>query len=63
MAGPEPFPLDKLARKFLAAKGDSRKVIADVHATYFGAAINDRSLTPGEHPRLGSVRFENWLSH
>jgi uncharacterized protein YbjT (DUF2867 family) len=63
VAGPEPFPLDKLAQKYLAAKGDSRKVIADVHATYFGAAINDRSLTPGEHPRLGAVRFENWLSH
>ena len=63
VAGPEPFPLDKLAEKFLAAKGDSRQVIADVHARYFGAAIDDRSLTPGEHPRLGSTRFENWLSH
>ena len=63
IAGPEPLPLDKLAQKFLAAKGDSRQVIADVHAGYFGAVINDRSLTPGEHPRLGSMRFENWLSH
>jgi uncharacterized protein YbjT (DUF2867 family) len=63
VAGPEPLPIDKLARQFLAAKGDSRKVIADVHARYFGAAINDRSLTPGEHPRLGQTRFENWLSH
>ena len=63
VAGPEPFPLDKLAGKFLAAKGDSRKVTADVHARYFGAAIDDRSLTPGEHPRLGATRFETWLSH
>ena len=63
VAGPEPIPLDKLARQFLAAKGDNRPVIADVHARYFGAAINDRSLTPGEHPRLGTTRFENWLSH
>jgi len=63
VAGPEPLPLDKLARQFLAAKGDGRKVIADVHARYFGAAIDDRSLTPGEHPRLGPTRFENWLSH
>jgi uncharacterized protein YbjT (DUF2867 family) len=63
VAGPEPFPLDKLAQKFLAAKGDSRQVIADVHARYFGAVIDDRSLTPGEHPRLGATRFESWLSH
>jgi uncharacterized protein YbjT (DUF2867 family) len=63
VAGPEPLPIDKLARQYLAAKGDSREVIADVHARYFGAAINDRSLTPGEHPRLGQTRFENWLSH
>jgi len=63
VAGPEPLPLDKFARQFLTANGDSRQVIADVHARYFGAAINDRSLTPGEHPRLGPTRFEDWLSH
>ena len=37
-------------------------MIADVHARYFGAAINDRSLTPGENPRLGRIRFEDWLN-
>jgi uncharacterized protein YbjT (DUF2867 family) len=63
VAGPEPIPLDKIARQFLAAKGDSREVIADVRARYFGAAIDDRTLTPGEHPRLGQIRFEDWLSH
>ena len=61
VAGPEPLPIDKLARQFLAAKGDGREVIADVHARYFGAAIDDRSLTPGEHPRLGPTRFADWL--
>jgi uncharacterized protein YbjT (DUF2867 family) len=63
VAGPEPLPLDKIARQFLAAKGDGRQVIADIHARYFGAAIDDRSLTPGDHPRLGPTRFENWLNH
>jgi uncharacterized protein YbjT (DUF2867 family) len=62
VAGPEAWPLDKIARKFLAASGDRRQVIADVHARYFGAQVNDRSLTPGDHPRLGSIRFEEWLS-
>ena len=62
VAGPESLPLDKFARQYLTAKGDSRQVVADSHAGYFGAAINDRSLTPGEHPRLGKIRFEAWLS-
>jgi uncharacterized protein YbjT (DUF2867 family) len=62
IAGPEPWPLDKLARTFLNAKGDRREVIADVHAPYYGAELDDRSLTPGDHPRLGSIRFEEWLS-
>lgn len=63
VAGPDACPLDKLARKVLAASGDRRQVIADVHARYFGAALDDRSLTPGNAPRLGSIRFEDWLSH
>jgi uncharacterized protein YbjT (DUF2867 family) len=63
VAGPEPIPLDKIARQFLAAKGDSRKVIADIHARYFGAAIDDRTLTPGDHPRLGPTHFQDWLGH
>lgn len=62
VAGPEACPLDKFARKLLAANEDGRQVIADVHARYFGAELNDRSLTPGAHPRLGTTRFEDWLS-
>jgi uncharacterized protein YbjT (DUF2867 family) len=62
VAGPEACPLDTLAQRFLAAKDDRRRVIADVHARYFGATLNDRSLTPGERPRLGPTSFEDWLS-
>jgi uncharacterized protein YbjT (DUF2867 family) len=62
IAGPEACPLDKLARTYLDANGDRRQVTADVHARYFGTELNDRSLTPGDRPRLGSIRFEDWLS-
>lgn len=62
IAGPEAYPIDKIARTFLAAKKDPRKVIADVRARYFGAALNDRSLTPGENPRIGPTRFEAWMA-
>ena len=61
LAGPEPIRMDELVRRYLSANGDSRKVITDPHALYFGIKVNDQSLTPGEHPRLGATRFEDWL--
>ncbi len=62
VAGPDQFPLDKFAQKYLVAKNDKRRVTADVHARYFGVELNDRSLTPGDKPRIGSTRFEAWLN-
>ena len=62
IAGPERIPLDELARRYLRATNDPRQVVADVHARYFGTELNDQSLTPGENPRLGSIRFDDWLN-
>ena len=62
LAGPEPIRLDELVRRFLSANRDARKVTTDVHALYFGIELNDHSLTPGENPRIGKTRFEDWLS-
>ena len=62
LAGPEPFQLDELARRVLVARGDRRRVIADVRARYFGAALDDRSLTPGSTPRIAPTRFQDWLA-
>ena len=42
---------------------DARTVITDPKALYYGIAVNNRSLTPGDNPHLGSTRFEDWLSH
>jgi uncharacterized protein YbjT (DUF2867 family) len=62
LAGPEAFPLDELARRFLRANHDRREVTADVHAPYFGAELDDTSLVPGDDARIGPTRFEDWLS-
>jgi uncharacterized protein YbjT (DUF2867 family) len=62
LAGPEPIRQDELVRQFLTATGDPRTVITDPKALYFGTAINDQSLTPGDNPRLGPTRFKDWLS-
>src|SRR5947209_15623554 len=63
LAGPEPIRQDYLVRRFLNATGDARTVITDPKALYYGVAVNDQSLTPGDHPRLGPTRFEDWLKH
>ncbi len=62
VAGPEPIRQDDLVRQFLNATGDARTVIADPKSLYYGIAVNDESLTPGDHPRLGRTLFEDWLS-
>jgi uncharacterized protein YbjT (DUF2867 family) len=61
VAGPEKIPLDDLVGAFLRATDDSRQVVSDVHARYFGMELNDRSLTAGEGARFGATRFQDWL--
>jgi uncharacterized protein YbjT (DUF2867 family) len=62
LAGPEPIRMDELVRRFLGAKRDARTVTTDARARYFGAELNDRSLTPGANPRIGPTRFGDWLA-
>lgn len=61
VAGPEKMGLDEIVRQYLQLKNESRKVITDVHAPYFGAEINDQSLVPGDHPRLGQETYADWI--
>ena len=63
LAGPEPIRQDELVRKFLSATEDPRTVTTDPSALYYGIALTDQSLTPGDNPRIGPTRFEDWLSH
>ncbi|TXH33346.1 MAG: SDR family oxidoreductase [Rhodospirillaceae bacterium] len=62
LAGPERLGLDDLVRRYLEATDDSRQVQTDARALYFGTELNDRSLTPGENPHIGSVYFADWLN-
>lgn len=62
IAGPEPMPLDQVARQLLQARRDPRTVVADVHARYFGGELDDQSLTPGPAPHLGTRRLDEWLA-
>ena len=61
IAGPERLPLSDIVGRYLRATGDARTVAADAHTPYFGTAVTDKSLTPGDNPRLGKTRFDDWL--
>ncbi len=63
VAGPEPIGLDNAARKFLSATRDARAVTTDPRALYYAVEVNDQTLRPGDHPRLGPTRFEDWLKN
>jgi uncharacterized protein YbjT (DUF2867 family) len=62
IAGPERLRLHELVARYLAASGDRRPVKADPGARYFGAALDDGSLIPGENPRLGAIGFDGWFA-
>jgi len=62
IAGPDQIRQDELVRQYLSATGDARKVAIDAKAGYFGIAVNDQSLVPGDNPRLGPTHYEEWLS-
>jgi uncharacterized protein YbjT (DUF2867 family) len=62
LAGPEAFRLDELVRHVLKTTSDTRHVTSNVHARYFGAELDDRSLLPGDDARIASTRFDDWLS-
>lgn len=61
VAGPESLSIAEFVGRFLAASGDTRKVVADLQATYFGAVLDARGLNPGANPRLGPTRFADWF--
>ncbi|SCG74749.1 SDR family oxidoreductase [Micromonospora inositola] len=60
VGGPEQFRLDELGRATLAARHDTREVVSDPAAPYFGAVLAERSLVPADGARLADTRLEDW---
>jgi len=61
IAGPDRYRFDELIREFLGDNGDSREVVSDVHAHYFGAELSQDSLVPMGDARLGKRHLNDWL--
>jgi uncharacterized protein YbjT (DUF2867 family) len=61
VGGPEAFRMPDLIRTALTAHGDARQVVADPDARYWGVAIEERTLVPGDGATLFDTRFEDWI--
>ena len=59
LAGPERFHFDEIIRQFLSATEDTRQVVTDTHARYFGAKLDEQSLVPKGSSQIGATRFED----
>ncbi len=61
IAGPERLPMSELVARYLQETHDPREVVSDPQALYYGIHVDDRTLVPGEHPRLGTTRLDDWI--
>ena len=61
IAGPERAPFNEIVARYLKGVGDSREVVSDREARYFGSLVEERSLVPLGEARLGRIGFDEWL--
>ena len=58
IAGPGPFRLDELVRRVLKEGNDSRRMITDTRARYFGVTVSQRTLLPSADAVVGEIRIQ-----
>jgi uncharacterized protein YbjT (DUF2867 family) len=61
IAGPERAPFNEIVARYLKAVGDTRRVVSDPEALYFGGRVEEFSLVPLGESRLGRIGFDEWL--
>ena len=62
IAGPEKMRMDEFVSRYLKKTKDTRQLVVDVHARYFGTELNVGSLVPSGKARIGSIRFDDYLN-
>lgn len=61
VGGPERVRMDEFFRDALARLGDTREVVTDPHAHYFGAEVVEESLVPVTADALhGETKYADW---
>ena len=52
---------DEFVRKAFAVRGDTRTVVTDPEARYWGVLLEKDTLLPGPDAQLATTRFDDWL--
>jgi uncharacterized protein YbjT (DUF2867 family) len=63
IAGPERAPFNEIIARYLKAVGDSRDVVSDPEARYWGGRVEELSLVSLGNARLGRIGLDEWLRH
>jgi hypothetical protein len=58
---PERVAFNEIVARYLKAVGDTREVVRDPEARYFGGRVEERSLVPLGEARLGHIGLDEWL--
>jgi len=61
VAGPVRRPMADFLTRLLAEQGDSRQVVTDPDAGYFGARVDDSTLVPAGEARIAGTDLDTWL--
>jgi len=63
VAGPEKFQLSVIVGRALAAIGETRAIVTDPKALYFGTELDDSCLVPAAtaKARLGKIRYDDFV--
>jgi uncharacterized protein YbjT (DUF2867 family) len=61
IAGPTRAPLSEIISTYLKSQDDTRDVVVDKDAKYFGGTVEERSLVPLGEARIGRIAFDDWL--
>ncbi|PWK35099.1 SDR family oxidoreductase [Cupriavidus plantarum] len=62
IAGPDRLSMAALMARYFALTGDTRKIVSDPEARYFGARLADDTLVPAGEARLGKIGLEQWVA-
>lgn len=61
IAGPEIAQFETWVRRFLDVIDESRRVLTDVDATYFGGKVQGNAIAPAIPDITGALTFDDWL--
>jgi uncharacterized protein YbjT (DUF2867 family) len=61
IAGPDRAPFNEIVARYLRAVGDTREVVRDPEAKYFGGRVEEHSLVPLGEARLGRIGLDEWI--